>query len=92
VACQIEQHTWKVPEQPCELDWSGSVISLDREGVSKGRCAGDIAVTPGANELPYDESLTQGPITCTSRRTGVTCTYAGTNHRFHVSREVLETS
>jgi hypothetical protein len=90
-ACGASEHEWSVPEEPCELDWSDGVVSLGPDGVTRGACSGDPPVTYGANELPYDRSLTQGPITCVSRRTGVVCTFAGTDHRFRISREELET-
>ncbi len=76
--CLAMESTWSIPEEPCELDWADSVVSLGSKGVERGACTGDPPVTYGSNELPYDSSLTQGPITCVSRRTGVVCTYAGT--------------
>lgn len=76
--CLAMESTWSIPEEPCELDWADSVVSLGSKGVERGACTGDSPVTYGSNELPYDSSLTQGPITCVSRRTGVVCTYAGT--------------
>ncbi len=41
----------------------------------------------GQDELPYDQSITLGSITCTSRDTGVTCDNTATGAGFMVSRE-----
>lgn len=89
-SCEAMEHTWSIPEEPCELDWDDHIVTLGADGVSKGECTGGVLVSGGSNVLDYDRSLTQGPITCVSRRTGVVCTYAGTTHRFRISRSELD--
>ena len=72
----------------CDLDWSNTEIILTSvttgtkrvATVSAGSCRGDIGPlcgTIGSNDgcstLAYGKSASLGPVTCTSKATGVTC-------------------
>jgi hypothetical protein len=86
----------------CDLDWSDTEITVSSEtkgakrinSVSTGSCRGDIGplcgpigTNDGCTVLPYGKSATLGPITCTSKTTGVLCvTTAGPRRGFTVNR------
>ncbi len=101
VACLIENATWRnVPKEPadCGLDFNPYEISLDSmpngkkivNKVTVGGCRGDIGptcVTGDCHTLAYGKSETIGNITCTSRKTGVTCLAKRGNRRgFTIAR------
>lgn len=84
--CDIRKRDWSPPKKPanCELDW-GQGLDIGRTG-SRGRffCAGDTALGAG-KALAYGKSITRGGITCTSRKSGMTCKNAR-GHGFRISR------
>jgi eukaryotic-like serine/threonine-protein kinase len=99
--CLVKSATWKkLPKRPadCDLDWSDTEISLEstvtassrRNSVTAGSCRGDIGPLCGPEEctvLAYGKTARLGPITCTSKATGVTCvTTAGPRRGFNVNR------
>lgn len=90
VRCDVSEHTWPLPPRPagCQEDW-GSVVTLDDPGdpASVGACVGDSA--SGGPVLPYDQAIRVGDLQCASLRSGVSCEYVGSTHRFLVSRTVV---
>jgi hypothetical protein len=86
----------------CDLDWADTEISVSSEvkgskrvnAVFPGSCRGDIGplcgpigTNDGCISLPYGKSATVGPITCTSKTSGVTCvTTLGPKRGFTVNR------
>ena len=103
VGCLVESASWKKrPARPsdCELDWSPTEISLSSEttgskrvnSVSLGSCRGDIGPlcasgNDGCTTLGYGKTATLGPITCTSKTSGIMCvTNAGPKRGFTVNR------
>jgi hypothetical protein len=91
-----------VRPKDCDLDWSATEIGVNSEtkgskrtnSVFTGACRGDIGplcgpvgTNDGCTVLPYGKSATLGPITCTSKTSGVTCvTTVGTRRGFTVNR------
>lgn len=59
---------------------------LDRERKARRRRVTDTVASPRARVLHYGRSLDLGPITCTSRRTGLTCKSDSSRHGFALSR------
>jgi hypothetical protein len=57
----------------CDLDW-GHAFGVAIRGQAQPLCAGDTVAVPGARVLGYGQSVTLGGITCTSAKTGMTCT------------------
>ena len=90
VRCDIGQHTAKPPKRPrnCHLDW-GSAYEVNRTGKGHGMCVGDTALPdPNKREpvLKYGKTVRLGNgLSCTSRRTGMTCRNAG-GHGFTLSK------
>jgi hypothetical protein len=73
---------------PYYVDWIGFTLSAGGKGVVA--CAGGPAYDPDTQHpryvtLPYGESWHQGPFTCRSATTGITCTNAG-GHAVFISR------
>lgn len=62
------------PPADCDLDW-GAAFAVARES-RKGylACVGDTVEVADSVELGYGQSLSLGGITCTSEKTGVSCT------------------
>lgn len=87
VRCDIRSHRWSPPRKPrsCELDW-GSALAVDRSGRAAFVCAGDTTVNPRGRVLRYGRSERVGRFTCTSRRSGMTCSHGGSGHGFKLSR------
>lgn len=85
--CTVDNATWKnPPKKPadCDLDFdpfeiglsSDTVGSKAKTTVTVGGCRGDIGPTCSTGDcytLNYGDSRTVGNVTCTSRRTGITC-------------------
>ena len=69
----------------CELDWGASfgIGPSNRKGYLV--CAGDTVITSDALVLDYGKSLTLGSITCTSEKTGMTCTNPA-GHGFTIAK------
>jgi hypothetical protein len=75
------------PQRPrsCEQDY-GSSFGLARTGPARRLCVGDTVRDPKAKILNYGQTRTDGPFTCTSRRSGLRCTTRA-GHGFELSRE-----
>ncbi len=101
VACLIENATWQnIPKEPadCGLDFDPYELNLQSTPKGKkivnevivGGCRGDIGPTCATGDchtLAYGKSETIGNITCTSRKTGVTCLTKNGNRRgFTIAR------
>ena len=93
VRCDIGDTSAKPPKRPanCRLDW-GSAYEVNRTGRGHGLCVGDTAL-PAPNEkapvLKYGHTIRLGKkLTCTSRRTGLTCRNGG-GHGFTLSKTVI---
>jgi hypothetical protein len=71
-------------------DWHG--FGLDAKTKPTIFCTGnpDFSIRPVYRTLPYGESWTRGPFTCTSRITGVTCRNQGA-HGVFISRQSYRT-
>jgi hypothetical protein len=93
VRCDIRTTSAKPPKKPanCRLDW-GSAYEVNRKGRGHGLCVGDTALPdPNKREpvLKYGHTIRLGNgLTCTSRRTGLTCRNAG-GHGFTLSKTVI---
>lgn len=77
--------SFTTPPPDCDLDW-GSAFGIgpaDRKGYLV--CTGDTTITPEAVVLGYGQSLSLGSITCTSEKTGMTCTNPA-GHGFTISK------
>jgi hypothetical protein len=92
VRCDIRQTSATPPKKPanCRFDW-GDAFSVRPTGRGRGVCHSDTALpAPGQKIriLAYGTSITLGKITCTSRRSGLTCRNRG-DHGFLLSREKI---
>lgn len=92
VRCDIRESTATPPKKPknCEFDW-GDAFAVGPKGRGHGVCHGDTALpAPGQRIriLKYGTSITLGKITCTSRRTGLTCRNTA-DHGFFLSRQKI---
>jgi len=67
----------------CELDLTG--LTLGRTGRGTVTCAGDTVMDRRARVLQYGRTWHGGPFTCSSRRTGLTCT-SRAGHGIFLSR------
>jgi len=79
-------HSSDMPQRPrsCDLDY-GYAYGMKRKGRSVILCAGDTVVNQDAPVLRYGRTKRIGPFTCTSRRTGLTCSNRS-HHGFFLSR------
>lgn len=92
VRCDIRQTSATPPPKPasCRFDW-GDAFSVRPTGRGRGVCHSDTALpAPGRRIriLAYGTSITLGKITCTSRRSGLTCRNPA-GHGFFLSREKI---
>jgi hypothetical protein len=85
--CDIQGHTWKAPRKPanCPLDW-GNGLSVGTRGRAGFVCAGDTTLDPRGRVLAYGTQQIMGRYTCSSRRSGMTCSNRGTGHGFRIAR------
>lgn len=85
--CDVANHSWRAPAKPkrCMLDW-GNGLLVGRRGRGQYVCAGDTTLQQRGAILGYGRSRTVGAFTCTSRRSGMTCSRSGSGHGFTVSR------
>lgn len=94
VRCDIRVTSAKPPKKPanCRLDW-GSAFEVNRNGKGHGLCVGDTALPdPNKREpvLKYGHTIRLGHgLTCTSKRTGLTCRNAG-KHGFTLSKTEIK--
>ena len=92
VRCDIRESSATPPKKPknCEFDW-GDAFAVGPKGRGHGVCHGDTALpAPGQRIriLKYGTSITLGKITCTSRKSGLTCRNTA-DHGFFLSREKI---
>lgn len=92
VRCDIRTTSGTPPKRPknCEFDW-GDAFAVGPKGRGHGVCHGDTALpAPGQKVriLRYGTSITLGKITCTSRKSGLTCRNTAA-HGFFLSREKI---
>jgi len=86
--CQIAQAAYATQlKRRCQarasLDWHGFELSPTERGTP--RCSGGIILGPPRYQiLAYGSTWHTGAITCTSRRTGLTCTTSA--HGLFISR------
>ena len=86
--CEIIERSWSPPEpaRTCEGEW-GDRIGLDQGRPATFECHGDTLFGEGLPVLAYGKSYFEGPITCSSETSGITCTDISTGHYFTISRE-----
>lgn len=91
VRCDIAEKNWSPPPRPadCEFDY-GQGITMVPGGSAEFVCAGDTALVPDGNPLPFGESMTAGPLRCDSAESGITCRDTGTGKGFSISRDVYQ--
>lgn len=90
VRCDIRETSATPPPEPgnCRFDW-GDAFAVGPRGRGHGVCHSDTVLpAPGQRIriLRYGTSITLGKITCTSRRTGLTCRNTS-DHGFFLSRQ-----
>ncbi|MDO8188986.1 hypothetical protein Q5424_20590 [Conexibacter sp. JD483] len=85
--CDVADHSWRAPAKPkrCMLDW-GNGVTVGKRGRAQFVCAGDTVLQQRGAILGYGRSRTVGSFTCTSRRSGMTCSRGGSGHGFFVSK------
>ena len=87
VRCDMLELTPSFARRPtdCDLDWGDAfeVGTNDRQGAVL--CHGDTVINPDSMELGYGASASLGEFTCTSQKTGMTCTNAR-GHGFAISK------
>jgi hypothetical protein len=73
------------PPPDCDLDW-GHAFSIG-PAAPKGQlaCVGDTVIEQTAITLDYGETLSLGDLSCTSAKTGMTCTNPA-GHGFTISK------
>jgi hypothetical protein len=86
VRCDLRELVPSFPLRPewREFDW-GSAFEVLATGRGTPVCASDSVIDPAAPVLDYGRSITRWGLSCTSRRTGMTCTNAE-GHGFTVAR------
>lgn len=82
--CDIYDHYWTAPPQPCVEGDAGSSVGMKRKGWSRFICVSD-AIDPGV-VVPYGTSISYGPFMCRSRSVGLKCWNAA-GHGWFLSRE-----
>jgi hypothetical protein len=90
VRCDMAELTPSFTKRPpdCEADW-GSAFWIGSKGPGVLACVSDTVINPSAPVLGYGSTLSFASMTCTSERTGVTCTNTA-GHGFRLSRAVQE--
>lgn len=86
VDCVVQERDFADPPRPadCNLDWAPQ-FTLGGDS-SYGACRGDVDGTPTDTVLRYGGTAVNGPITCRSEVTGLSCTNDKTSHGFTISR------
>ncbi|MEO6299693.1 MAG: DUF6636 domain-containing protein [Paracoccaceae bacterium] len=87
VRCDMKSFTpnFRNPPADCDLDWGDSFGIGPNERRGSLLCHGDTVIDPGSMELGYGASATLGEFTCTSEKSGMTCTNAR-GHGFAISK------
>ena len=87
IRCDLRQLTASFTRRPadCDLDWGDSfaIGANDRKGSLV--CHGDTVFDQNAAVLDYGLNASFGPFTCTSAKTGMTCSN-DLGHGFSVAR------
>lgn len=85
--CDIFEYSPSFRSQPnwCEFDWGGS-FSVDLDS-RKGEvaCVSDTVANEDGLELGYGKTLSLGGFSCTSEKTGMTCTNPA-GHGFTIAK------
>lgn len=68
----------------CDLEW-GKSFAVDAQGKGYLACVGDTVYDPSGFTLDYGRSVSLGAFTCTSQKSGMTCTN-GLGHGFSVAK------
>ncbi|MDB5661363.1 MAG: hypothetical protein JWS10_3978 [Cypionkella sp.] len=76
--------TYRTAPPDCEFDW-GSSFAVDAGGPGYLACVSDAVADPGGLELGYGKSITLGPFTCSSEKSGMECSNLG-GHGFKLSK------
>ncbi len=85
VRCDLRDAMITYPRpKDCDLDW-GDAFEVADTGKGAPLCAGDTVEVPDARVLQYGETISRAGLSCTSRRSGMTCKNAE-GHGFTVSR------
>jgi len=86
VDCVVIERDFADPPRPpdCNVDWAPQ-FTLGGDS-SYGACRGDADGTPTDTVLGYGGTAVNGPITCRSEVTGLSCTNDKTSHGFTISR------
>ena len=84
--CDMQELTQSFPNPPkdCDLDW-GDAFEVTQNDRGHVLCHGDTVMNPDSMELGYGASATLGDFTCTSQKTGMTCTNAQ-GHGFTIAK------
>lgn len=85
--CDIAQRNWSPPPRPASCP---NVVDFGQGlALTAGRtafvCAGDTTRDPASPRLAYGSASRVGPVTCTSRTAGTSCTDRRTHHGFSLS-------
>ena len=76
--------TYRKAPPDCEFDW-GSSFAVDAGGPGYLACVSDSVADPGGIELGYGKSISLGPFTCSSEKSGIECGNLG-GHGFKLSK------
>jgi hypothetical protein len=85
--CDILEATYSFTKRPadCDLDYGGAFFVEPRGRKGGVACVGDTVANPDSAVLGYGSRITFNGITCTSERSGMTCTNAA-GHGFSLAR------
>ena len=85
VGCEIGNRTWDPPQRPagCDGEW-GDRVEMDADGWPRFGCHGD-TVRGDWPVLGYGTTAVTGPFSCTSAKSGLTCTRSN-GHGFSLAR------
>jgi hypothetical protein len=91
VRCDIDERNWSAPPRPadCEFDY-GQGITMVPRGSAEFVCAGDTALVPDGDPLPYGQSIAAGPLRCDSEESGITCRDTETGKGFSISHDAYQ--
>lgn len=90
VECVVQQKDFADPPRPadCDYDWAPQ-FSLSDEP-SYGECRSDVSGVPTGTVLQHGGTALNGPITCKSMTTGLSCANNNTAHGFTISRDAYQ--
>ena len=86
VECTLKKQAFDEPPRPsdCNLDWAPQ-FTLGGTA-TYGACRGDVSGTPDDTVLSYGGRAVNGPISCRSETSGLSCRNSRTGHGFTLSR------